>query len=163
MNKIIILLLLLIMSCALNKVHIYNISDHFIDIEVTKDNFYMDCFVMDKKEHTSIMAFYVVDGDVVHEFIFRAISDTNWCKNKVKKTYKKLIKGVSTIRIVGITPTKSKENNLQREDGIPDKFKRPKQLTNWIFIRLETKNGCKAYFDNGCKPENYWGGLFPQN
>lgn len=156
----ILIILLFIVSCSSRSVKIHNKSDRFIDIEVSKDDFYSFCADIDKKENKSIMSFYAIEDDVVHEFLFRRISQTDWCL-KLQKTYNKLINNVSTIRIIGIDPS-SQENNTLKNDPVPQKFKHLPYLKNWVFIRLETARGCKSYFDTGCAPENYWGGLFPQ-
>ncbi len=157
----ILLILFIFIACSSSAIKIYNRSDRFIDIEVSKDDFYSFCANIDQKEKKSIMAFYAIEGNVVHEFLFRRISQTDWCL-ELQKKYNKLIAEVSRIRLVGIDPSPQKGNTL-KNDPVPEKFKTRQYVTNWVFIRLETIRGCKSYFDTDCEPENYWGGLFPQN
>lgn len=156
----ILAVLFFIVGCSSETVKIHNRSDRFIDIEISKDNFYSYCADIDKKENKSIMSFYAVENDVVHEFLFRRISQTDWCL-KLHKEYNKLIGNVAKIRLVGIDPS-DKEKNTLKNDPIPEKFKNLPYMKNWIFIRLETSEGCKAYFNTGCDTKSYWGGLFPQ-
>ncbi len=155
-----ILSLIILIGCATSETRIHNQSNNFIDIEVTKEKFHLECAEIDKKENKSLMTFYAISGDTVHQFIFRSISETNWCENKVKNEYNKLVKKMHTVRLIGISPNKDK--NYLVDESVPQSLKVPSRLINWTFIRLETKKGCKAYFNNGCDPENYWGGLFPQ-
>lgn len=162
MKILIISIFLFFTGCAISPVKIYNQSKYFIDIEVSREHFYMECAEIDKKENKSLMTFYVIDEDTVHQFIFRSISETGWCENTVKKSYNKLTQNTHKIRLVGISPSSKMEKNYLVAEPVPEKFKRPSSLINWTFIRLETNRGCEAYFDTGCMPENYWGGLFPQ-
>lgn len=157
----ILLILFVFVACSSKAIKIYNRSDRFIDVEVYKDDFYSFCADIDLKENKSIMAFYAVEGDIVHEFLFRRISQTDWCL-ELQKKYTKLTADVSRIRLVGIDPSPEKENTL-KNDPVPAKFKTRQYVKNWVFIRLETIKGCKSYFDTDCEHENYWGGLFPQN
>lgn len=161
MKKVIILILFILNSCAISPVKIYNQSSDFIDIEVVKDNLFLECIEIDKKENKSLMTFYAVNDDTIHQFIFRRISETDWCENKIKKAYNELIKNMPQARLVGISPLNREKNDLH-DKSVPEKLKKPSYLINWTFIRLETERGCKAYFDTGCDPENYWGGLSPQ-
>lgn len=144
----------------MNSAKIHNQSKEFLDIEVGKDNFHMECADIDKEEKKSLMVFYALDGDTVHEFFFRRISEENSCKNVINQ-FNKLTQGMQKIRLVGISPLDKKKNNLTK-DAVPENFKSPSYLINWTFIRLETSKGCEAYFENDCDSENYWGGLFPQ-
>ena len=156
----ILFILVVFIGCSSHSVKIYNRSDRFIDIEVSREDFYLFCADIDKKESKSIMSFYAIEDNVVHEFLFRSISKTDWCL-KLQKKYRKLTQDVSRIRLIGIDPSQKKKNTL-KTDPVPERFKVYSYMKNWVFIRLETERGCKAYFDTGCDPEKYWGGLFPQ-
>lgn len=157
----ILILLLAMVSCSSRSVKIHNQSDRFIDIEVSKGDFYSYCAYIDKKENKSIMSFYAIENDIVHEFFFRRISQTDWCL-ELQKKYNRLTDDVPRVKLVGIDPSLKKDNTL-KNDPVPEKFKGRQYVKNWVFIRLETIKGCKSYFDTDCEPENYWGGLFPQN
>ncbi len=161
MKTLSIFVLLILNACTTSLITVYNQSDNFIDIEITKENFYMECAEIDKKENKSLMTFYAINGDTTHEFIFRGISETGRCEKNVKKEYNKFIANAYRIRLVGISPLPKKKNYLINEP-VPEKLKKPSFLVNWTYIRLETSKGCKAYFDTDCDPKNYWGGLFPQ-
>ncbi len=154
MKIYIISILLFFTGCAISPVKIYNQSEYFIDIEVSKENFYMECAEIDKKENKSLMTLYAIDEGNVHQFIFRSISETGWCESKVKKAYNKLVQDVHKIRLVGISPSSKKKKNYLVDEPVPENLKKPSYLINWTFIRLETDRGCKAYFDTGCDPEN---------
>lgn len=156
----ILFVLFVIVACSSSAIKIYNRSDRFIDIEFSKDDFYSFCADIDQKEKKSLMTFYGIEGNVVHEFLFRRISQTNSCL-ELQKQYNKLIGDVSRIRLVGIDPSSKKRNTL-KNDPVPKKFKTPQYIKNWVFIRLETIKGCESYFDADCETENYWGGLAPQ-
>ncbi len=160
MKSLILFSVLAVLGCS-SSTKVYKQSDNFIDIEIAKENFYMECAVIDKNENKSLMTFYAINGDTVEEFIFRRISPIDQCENTIKKYFLKIIKDVQAIQLVGITPLEKKRNYLEKE-MVPELFKKPHYLRNWTFIRLQTLKGCEAYFDNDCEPENYWGGLFPQ-
>lgn len=162
MKKLIIFCLFLFNNCATPPARIHNKSKYFIDIEVNNEDFYMECSEIDSRENKSLMSFYAIDGDKIHQFIFRSISEAKWCENKVKLSYIKLVKDMHRVRLVGISPNEQIEKNYLTNEAIPDKLKKPSSIINWTFIRLETTKGCKGYFNEDCKPENYWGGLFPQ-
>lgn len=161
MKATIILSLLIFNSCTISLTTIYNQSEDFIDIEVNKENFYMECGTIDKKERKSLMIFYAINKDVVYKFNYRRISETGWCKKNIRKEYDKLIKNISKIRLVETTPLE-KEKNYLINRNVPEKLKIPNSLVSWTFIRLETSKGCKSYFQADCSPNNYWGGLLPQ-
>lgn len=161
MRNFVILLLLTCISCSSISSKIYHQSDRFIDIEVAKDDFFMMCSDLGKEENKSLMTFYAVNEDIVHEFIFRRISDSKWCEKKVLQAYKKLSDGNRSIRLVGITSLEREKNNLP-EESVPKQFKTPAYLINWTFVRMQTSKGCKAYFEQDCNPENYWAGFLPQ-
>jgi hypothetical protein len=152
---------LLLNGCSLSPVKTYIKTDSFIDIEFDRSAFSMKCSLLDKKEKKSLMIFYGVDGDTVYEFYFRRVSEDGLCEKVILKEYSKFIENRSKVRIVGIMPLDKQENNL-RGGLMADKFKKPKHLQNWTFVRLQTNKGCKAYFDVDCEEDNYWAGLLPQ-
>jgi len=159
--KPIMVILFLFSSCASSEIKIYNQSDRFIDIEVNRKNFWFECSLVNPKDKKSLMSFYMINGEIIHQFIFRRLSNTKDCL-KWYKEYEKIIDGINRVRLVGIDRSEKEKNYLIKEK-VPDNFKKPKFLINWFFVRLETSKGCESYFDNGCTPENYWGGLYPQN
>lgn len=61
MKILVILGLFIFNSCTTFLPKIHNQSDHFIDIEVKKENFYMECLEIDKKESKSLMTFYAIN------------------------------------------------------------------------------------------------------
>lgn len=124
MKNLIILIFLIFNSCAVSPVKMYERSDNFIDIEINRNNFYMECVEIDKKENKSLMAFYAIDNDIVHQFIFRKISETAWCEKNVKKPYNKLMKNVFKVRLVGTSPLEKEKNSLINKP-VPEKLKIP--------------------------------------
>jgi len=161
MKLLIISVLLILTCCSTNSVQIYKQTEQFIDIEVSKENFWFTCDETDHKEKKSFMSFYTIEDDTVHLLIFRRIIDTKRCL-KVYDKYKKIITKTSKIRLVGINLAKKEKNYLQ-DQNVPDKFKKAEYLTTWYFVRFHTGNTCESYFTEDCEPQNYWGGLFLHN
>lgn len=151
-----------VIGCSQSTFIIYNKSKRFIDIEVKADNFWFECDEVNHEEKRSLMSFYVVEQETVHQFIFRVLEDTKKCVRLYSK-YKKMIENESKIRIVGVDLAEKSENYLIKKKQIPALFQRPKYLISWFFVRFHTSSACESYFSNGCSPEEYWGGLFPQN
>jgi len=140
-------------------VKVHNRTDMFIDIEAERKNTWIGCSDIDSKEENALMTLYLLENDTTHEFIFRKVSDVDWCLNLQKK-YRALAGGVSKVRFVGVSPRQKDAENLITQ-RVPDKFKNAKFKLNWTFIRLHTPKGCKSYFEGDCQSENYWGGTFP--
>ena len=153
--------LIAVNSCSNSPVKIYHKSKRFIDIEVTKEHFWFECDEINHEEKRSFMTFYALEQDTVHQFIFRVLKDTKECHNLHAK-YTKMIEYENKIRIVGVDLAEKSPNYLAKKKHIPTIFKTPKYLMSWFFVRFHTSNACEPYFSNGCSPEEYWGGLFPQ-
>lgn len=113
------------------------------------------------EDKRSLMSFYAIENDTVHEFLFRVLEDTKNCQ-KLYSKYQKIIEHDKKIRLVGIELGGKEGNFLLKKERVPKKFKQPKYLSTWFFVRFHTANTCQSYFNDDCKPENYWGGLFPQ-
>lgn len=142
------------------KAIVHKKTDRFIDIEVPISDAWVGCDFLSEKiaKDSAWMSFYALEGDISHMFFFRRPLGRQGCR-ETESDYRKLLKGVSTIRIVGITPTEGKHDPSPR---VPRRFTSPAKGVGWIFIRLETGKGCESYFVGDCKlPENYWGGLSP--
>ena len=161
MKLLMITFILFIASCSTNFFKIHKQTDQFIDIEVSKENFWFNCDETDHKEKKSFMSFYTLEDDTVHLLIFRRVIDTKQCL-KVYDEYIKIITKTSKIRLVGINLAR-KEKNYLHDQNVPDKFKKPEYLKTWYFVRFHTGNTCESYFTEDCDPQNYWGGLSPQN
>lgn len=149
-------LLLSLSSCATVKVH--KKTPMFIDIEVDLSDAWVGCSDTNLKEENSMMTLYAIHEDTTHEFMFRKVHDVDWCL-KLEKEYSTLLSGVPLVRLVGISPRKGDDRLITSR--VPDKFKNSKTKMTWTFIRVHTMKGCKSYFEEDCKPENYWGGIFP--
>lgn len=155
-----VILSLLLVACTLRQpVSIFKMTEEFIDIEVRKEDFWLDCFELNQEEHLFLLAFYLKKDSELHEFFYRRLLSTKDCQSE-KKDYMGMIQQVADVRIVGIHS--SVDTKRQRIQGIPEKFATSyERLVHWTFIRLETKHKCKSYFENDCEPENYWGGIIP--
>ncbi len=152
----------MISSCSIrNSVEVKKLTDRFIEIEAPTDKVWFGCAEINPKDHLAIMNFYVKDGSTTHQFLYRRLHDTNYC-NSLLKNYQKLVKDTYRVTVVGIANKYEPEKTEKRIEDVPEEFATGhKKLANWTFIRLQTEKGCEAYFNEDCKPENYWGGLTP--
>lgn len=150
-------------SCTLRgSVEIKRLTKNFIEIEAPSDKVWLGCAEINPEDHLAIMNFYIKDGSTTHQFLYRRLNDTKFC-NSLLRNYQKLVKDASRITIVGITTKYDPEETGQQIEDVPQEFATGhKKLANWTFVRLQTEKDCEAYFEEDCEPENYWGGLIPQ-
>lgn len=133
--------------------------DYFIDIELSKKTFSMDCSG-DRKDDNSILGFNLLDGDIYYSFFYRRVRTVKEC-HQVRREYLNLIKNQKTVRIVGDHPDDSIISQSDRK-MIPVPYNKATKKVSAFFIRLQAGNKCKAYFSEDCDlPKNYWGGLMP--
>ena len=156
-------LMSMILSCSLrNSAEVKRLTESFIEIEAASDKVWFGCDELNPEDQLALMNFYVKDDSTTHQFLYRRLHDTKFC-NSLVKNYQKLVKNVSRVTVVGITNRYAPEETERQIKNVPEKFATGhKKLASWTFIRLETEKGCEAYFEEDCKPENYWGGLTPQ-
>ncbi len=149
-------------SCAIRtSTNVKKLTQNFIEIEADIDKVWLGCFEINPKDRLSLMMFYIKDGTTTHEFFYRRLFETKECKSHLKD-YQRLTEEIDRITVVGITAKYDPEDTTERIGDVPEKFSTgQKRLANGTFIRLQTQKGCKAYFENHCRPENYWGGLTP--
>lgn len=150
-------------SCSLrSSTGVKKLTERFIEIEAPTDKVWFGCFEINPEEHLSLMNFYVKDDSTTYQFLYRKLIETKQCKTDLKN-YERLLRGAHRITIVGNTAKYELEETNERIEGVPEEFAiGHKKFASWIFIRLQSENGCEAYFEEDCKPENYWGGLVPQ-
>ncbi len=152
MKILLILTLFSFYACTAPLVKIHKKSENYIDIEIASENFYMECGVIDSKKHKSLMVFYAINKNIIYKFNYRRVSNTKSCE-KIKKEYKKLVKNMVRVRIVGTNPLEKEKNYLIKAQ-VPERFKLPSSLLVWTFVRLKTQNGCRAYFKEDCNIQN---------
>ena len=150
-------------SCSLrSSTEVKKLTERFIEIEANTDKVFLGCFEINPEEHLSLMNFYVKDNSTIHQFLFRRLIETKHCKAHLKN-YEKLVKDTHRITVVGITAKYELKITDERIEAVPEEFATGHaKLASWTFIRLQSEKGCEAYFEDDCKPENYWGGLLPQ-
>jgi hypothetical protein len=151
-----------ISSCSIrNSVEVKKLTDRFIEIKAPTEKVWFGCSEINPEDHLAIMNFYVKDGSITHQFLYRRLHDTKFC-NSLLKNYQKLVRDANRVTIVGTTNQYEPEETEKSIENVPIEFATGhKQIANWTFVRLQTEKGCEAYFDEDCKPENYWGGLTP--
>ncbi len=156
-------LLVMTVSCSLRtSTKVKKLTENFIEIEADTINVWVGCFEINPEDHLSLMNFYVKDGYTTHEFFYRRLLETKYCKSNLQD-YKKLLKDAHRVTIVGITAKYHPEETTRKIEAVPEEFATGhRALVNWTFIRLQTEKGCEAYFSEDCEPENYWGGLIPE-
>ena len=149
-------------SCSLrSSTEVKKLTERFIEIEANADKVWFGCFEINPEEHLSLMNFYVKDNSTTHQFLYRRLIETKHCKSHLKN-YEKLVRGAHRITAVGITAKYELKETNERIEAVPEGFATGhKKLVSWTLIRLQSKKGCEAYFEEDCKPENYWGGLIP--
>ena len=153
----VIFLSLSLSQCVSNSVVLHEQTPVFIDIESKAEDFWLGCTAPIPENPVTIMTFYLKKGETTYEFLHRRFEPHDFCL-RVQESYRRLIGNVDRVRVVGIQPFSgnSKTNKLA-----PKRFHENKEVRTWYFVRLETKLGCKSYFDGGCKKENYWAGTYP--
>lgn len=158
-----LMLFIITASCSLkSSTEVKKLTERFIEIEAPTDKVWLGCFEINPEENLSLMNFYVKDSSTTHQFLYRRLLEAKSCKSDLK-SYERLLRGVHRVTVVGLTAKYDPEETTERIEGLPENFATGhKTLVNWTFIRLQTEKGCQAYFDEDCKPENYWGGLIPQ-
>ena len=157
------MLFIMASSCSLkNSTEVKKLTERFIEIEAPTDKVWFGCFEINPKEHLSLMNFYVRDNTTTHQFLYRRLTETKYCKIDLKN-YERLLRGSHRVTVVGLTAKYELKETNERIEAVPEEFAIGHQkLASWTFIRLQSEKGCEAYFDDDCKPENYWGGLIPQ-
>jgi hypothetical protein len=134
--------------------------DYFIDIELSKKTFTMDCSGGEKDDN-SILGFNLLDSDIYYSFFYRRVRTVKECL-QIRKEYLSLLKNQKTVRIVGDHPDESIISESDRK-MIPAPYNKANKKVSAFFIRLQSGNKCRAYFSEDCDlPKNYWGGLMPE-
>jgi len=79
------------------------------------------------------------------------------------RKYHKMLNASTTVRIAGIHVSPAEKGPVSSDPLVPKRFREVSQVRAATFVRLQTKDQCKAYFDNDCElPEYYWAGTNPQ-
>ena len=156
--RIILILVSQIILSGCTSVKVYNQTDMFIDIEARREATWFGCSDTDLKAENSLMTFYLLADDVTHEFMFRKVMSVERCLN-LEKEYQLLTEGAPKVRVVGLHPLDG--NGKLITARVPQKFNDSNVKKTWTFIRFSTVKGCESYFEGGCQPKNYWGGVLP--
>lgn len=139
---------------------IHKQTENFIDIELSKDQFMIDCSDY-PEDDTSYIGFNLIDGDTYYLFFYRRPLTLKMCHAQ-KEEYLRIIYESETVRIVGITSIERVLKDSEREK-YPAPFNQAKKIISVVFIRLQSETKCKSYFVDDCVlPKNYWAGVLPQ-
>jgi hypothetical protein len=146
-----------------SKVIIHKKTGYFWDIEAPIEQVWVGCSNRGPTPNThSTMAFYILDEGVTYDFFYGRMYDVKMCL-EMEKEYRRLMQGAKTVRIVGTDYWEEAGPSNQKIKELPKRFELSPKFVVINFTRLQTTNGCKAFFDLDCKlPENYWAGLKPQ-
>lgn len=141
------------------EVTIHKQTTIFIDIEAKKDKVWVSC-TNPPNSKNSYLNFYILDKERSYTFFYRRPLGNKQCHEE-EKEYQKMINDAGGARIVGINLKEEKGPDPKAKE-IPDRFTQVKKITSAVFIRLQSKDKCKAYFEHHCElPKNYWGGVHP--
>jgi hypothetical protein len=139
---------------------IHKRTEYFLDIEVSKKNFLIDCFG-GLENNNSIVGFNLLDGDTYYFAYYRRVWPMKEC-HQLRKKYMDLLKTHATVRVVIDHPDERMMTDKERMQW-PAPFNKAKKLISGPFIRLQAGDKCKAYFSEHCDlPKNYWGGVNPE-
>jgi|GEM_PF-4381565 len=138
---------------------IHKRNQYFIDVELSKKQFLIDCSG-GPKDDNSIIGFHLLDGDTYYLLYYRRAVTVKHC-HKLRQEYMDVVKNSETVRIVGHHPDEELMLDSDRKKS-PAPFNKSKKIISATFIRLQANGKCKAYFSDDCDlPKRYWSVVEP--